>query len=245
MLVPQRNYSSPSYRYGFQGQEKDDEIKGNGNSLNYKFRMHDPRIGRFFAMDPLAKKYPWYTPYQFSGNKVIHMVELEGLEEATPEYVKETSMVLLDKANETATSRTNEENLALEESLQTWCQVQDWAGMLGKDISQYAAVSWAEGKGGYDIFDYKKAYNFLNFHSIDESIRSDFRSQLSELVDDVSSGEYSFTIQNTKRRSQTGDGTLINDFSTATSSFEIISSGDFCVTVGGNGGFSFTGQVYS
>jgi len=42
--------------------------------------MHDPRVGRFFAPDPLEKKYPWYTPYQFSGNRVIDMVELEGLE---------------------------------------------------------------------------------------------------------------------------------------------------------------------
>ncbi len=81
MLVPQRNYSSPSYRYGFQGQEKDDEIKGSGNSLNYKFRMQDPRVGWFFAVDPLAAQYPWYTPYQFSGNKVIAFVELEGAEE--------------------------------------------------------------------------------------------------------------------------------------------------------------------
>ena len=81
MLVPNRNFQSPEYRYGFQGQEKDDEIKGDGNSLNYKFRMHDPRVGRFFAVDPLTKKYPFYSPYQFSGNKVIHAIELEGLEE--------------------------------------------------------------------------------------------------------------------------------------------------------------------
>src|SRR5690606_32514765 len=40
-----------------------------------------PRVGRFFAVDPLAKEYPWYTPYQFSGNKVIALNELEGLEE--------------------------------------------------------------------------------------------------------------------------------------------------------------------
>ena len=46
--------------------------------------MHDPRVGRFFAVDPLAPKYPWYTPYQFSGNRVIDMVELEGLEPAEP-----------------------------------------------------------------------------------------------------------------------------------------------------------------
>ena len=41
-------------RYGFQGQEKDNEIRGEGNSLNYKYRMHDARIGRFFALDPLS-----------------------------------------------------------------------------------------------------------------------------------------------------------------------------------------------
>ncbi|RFC54967.1 hypothetical protein [Brumimicrobium aurantiacum] len=46
------------YRYGFQGQGMDDEVKGKGNSVNYKHRMHDPRVGRFFAVDPLADKYP-------------------------------------------------------------------------------------------------------------------------------------------------------------------------------------------
>jgi RHS repeat-associated protein len=78
---PNRHESSDKYRYGFQGQEKDDEVKGEGNSINYKYRMHDVRVGRFFAVDPLTKKYPWYTPYSFSGNKVIHAIELEGLEE--------------------------------------------------------------------------------------------------------------------------------------------------------------------
>ena len=69
------------YRYGFQGQEKDDEIKnGEGTSLNYEYRMHDPRVGRFFAVDPLTSKYPHYSPYSFSGNRVIDNIELEGLE---------------------------------------------------------------------------------------------------------------------------------------------------------------------
>lgn len=68
------------YRYGFQGQEKDDEVKGEGNSVNYKYRMHDPRIGRFFAIDPLAPKYPHNSPYAFSENRVIDGIELEGLE---------------------------------------------------------------------------------------------------------------------------------------------------------------------
>ncbi|RED45628.1 RHS repeat-associated protein [Seonamhaeicola aphaedonensis] len=80
MLQPNRHGSSDSYRYGFQGQEKDDEVKGEGNSLNYKYRMHDPRVGRFFAVDPLASIYPWNSPYSFSENRVIDGTELEGLE---------------------------------------------------------------------------------------------------------------------------------------------------------------------
>lgn len=72
------------YIYGFQNQEVDPEIKGSGNSVNYKYRMHDPRLGRFFAVDPLTDEYPWNSPYAFSENNVIHMIELEGLEKADP-----------------------------------------------------------------------------------------------------------------------------------------------------------------
>jgi RHS repeat-associated protein len=80
MLVPNRHGSSNSYRYGFQGQEKDDEIKGEGNSLNYTFRMHDPRVGRFLSLDPLSSSYPHNSPYAFSENRVIDGMELEGAE---------------------------------------------------------------------------------------------------------------------------------------------------------------------
>ncbi|PCI98236.1 MAG: hypothetical protein COB15_06210 [Flavobacteriales bacterium] len=80
MLMPGRHDAIGGYRYGFQGQESDDELKGEGNSVNYKYRMHDARLGRFFAVDPLAKEYPELTPYQFSANQPIHAGELEGLE---------------------------------------------------------------------------------------------------------------------------------------------------------------------
>ncbi|OWP73989.1 RHS repeat-associated core domain-containing protein, partial [Flavobacterium oreochromis] len=97
-LVPNRHGYSKDYRYGFQGQEKDDQIKGEGNSLNYEYRMHDPRVGRFFATDPLTAKYPYYSPYQFSGNRVIDMIELEGLE-ATATKLHNVYFVKLENAN--------------------------------------------------------------------------------------------------------------------------------------------------
>ncbi|PKL80370.1 MAG: hypothetical protein CVV25_04365 [Ignavibacteriae bacterium HGW-Ignavibacteriae-4] len=80
MLMPDRNWSSEWYRYGFQGQEKDDELKGEGNSVNYTYRMDDTRLGRFFTIDPLAPTYPWNSPYAFSENRVIDGAELEGAE---------------------------------------------------------------------------------------------------------------------------------------------------------------------
>jgi hypothetical protein len=42
--------------------------------------MHDTRLGRFFAIDPLSSKYPWNSTYAFSENRVIDGIELEGLE---------------------------------------------------------------------------------------------------------------------------------------------------------------------
>ena len=81
MVQPGRSYSSgDGYRYGFNGMEKDDEVKGAGNFLDFGARIYDPRLGRFFSIDPLAPDYPWNSPYAFSENRVVDAVELEGLE---------------------------------------------------------------------------------------------------------------------------------------------------------------------
>ena len=75
-----RTANSGEYRYGFQNQEVDNDIKGEGNSVNYKYRMHDPRVGRFFAVDPLAHNFPYNGLYNFSENIVVMFIELEGLQ---------------------------------------------------------------------------------------------------------------------------------------------------------------------
>ncbi|QLH44307.1 MAG: hypothetical protein HWD58_00920 [Bacteroidota bacterium] len=43
------------YRFGFNGQEKDNEIKGTGNSLAFEARIYDNRLGRWLSLDPLQK----------------------------------------------------------------------------------------------------------------------------------------------------------------------------------------------
>lgn len=69
-----------SYRYGYNGKEKDDEVKGEGIVYDYGFRIQDARLGRFFSMDPLTRNYPQLTPYQYASNMPIWAIDLDGLE---------------------------------------------------------------------------------------------------------------------------------------------------------------------
>jgi len=52
MLEPGRSWNAGNYRYGFNGQEKSDEIKGEGNSYTAQFWEYDPKIGRRWNLDP-------------------------------------------------------------------------------------------------------------------------------------------------------------------------------------------------
>jgi len=48
---------------------------------DYGFRLYNSAIAKFLSVDPLAPDYPWYTPYQFAGNKPINSIDIDGLEE--------------------------------------------------------------------------------------------------------------------------------------------------------------------
>ena len=79
-LVQVSNKLNDGYRFGYNGQEKDNEIAGEGNEIEFKYRLYDPRIGKFKSTDPLHKSYPWNSDYAFAENRVIDGIDLEGLE---------------------------------------------------------------------------------------------------------------------------------------------------------------------
>jgi RHS repeat-associated protein len=73
------NADTSGYRYGFNGKEDDGET----GTQDYGMRIYKPELGRFLSVDPLYKSYPWYTPYQFAGNKPVWATDIDGLEENT------------------------------------------------------------------------------------------------------------------------------------------------------------------
>ncbi|MBL1144084.1 MAG: RHS repeat-associated core domain-containing protein [Bacteroidetes bacterium] len=67
-----------AYTYGFNGMERDDEVKGSGNSYDFGARMLDPRLGRWFAVDPQAARGAQYSPYGYSFNNPIAFSDPDG-----------------------------------------------------------------------------------------------------------------------------------------------------------------------
>ncbi|MBK6729696.1 MAG: hypothetical protein IPG60_01620 [Bacteroidetes bacterium] len=83
MLTPGRNWSAGSeYRFGFGGQEKDDEVYGNGNLNTALFWEYDTRLGRRWNVDPVVN--PYKSPYATFENNPIYFTDIHGDTEDGP-----------------------------------------------------------------------------------------------------------------------------------------------------------------
>ena len=78
MLEEGMSGSSGGYRYGYNGKEMDNELKGEGNSVDYGARMYDPRLGRFMSRDPLFRNYPDISAYIYANNTPIVAIDNNG-----------------------------------------------------------------------------------------------------------------------------------------------------------------------
>lgn len=80
MSMINRGFSVDKYRYGFNGQENEREISGTGNSLSFEARIYDSRLGKWYSLDPLQKKYPKESNYAFTSNSPILFMDNDGLD---------------------------------------------------------------------------------------------------------------------------------------------------------------------
>jgi RHS repeat-associated protein len=87
MLMPgnasttlRRQYSlnSYDYRYGFNGKEGDDEVKGDDNQVDFGARPYDPRSGRWLSVDPMDGSFPDLSPYASANNSPIVVKDVDG-----------------------------------------------------------------------------------------------------------------------------------------------------------------------
>src|SRR5690554_2477713 len=65
-----------AYRYGYNTQERVDEVSGKGNNYTAEFWEYSPRIGRRWNVDPVVK--PHESPYATFANNPIWFVDPNG-----------------------------------------------------------------------------------------------------------------------------------------------------------------------
>jgi len=121
MLIAERSWQAGGYRYGYNGKENDNEVKGTGNSIDYGARIYDPRVARFQSPDPLKDRLPGKSNYMYAGNNPIVYIDYQGGFELSPtlqEQYPRTTLVLKSM-----------EKLANDEALLK--AFEDWTGMPG------------------------------------------------------------------------------------------------------------------
>jgi len=79
MQMPGREFNGGGYRYGFNGKENDNEVKGEGNQIAFEARIYDPRLGCLLSCDPLEDKYPYQSTYVFAHNNPVALIDYLGM----------------------------------------------------------------------------------------------------------------------------------------------------------------------
>ena len=74
--MPGRSFNQNSYKYGFNGKENDKET----GYQDYGMRMYNPKLARFFSVDPFVRTFSYFSPYQYAANDVIRCIDIEGAE---------------------------------------------------------------------------------------------------------------------------------------------------------------------
>lgn len=80
MEEPGKSMSAIPYPYAFNRKRMENVELYTSDQYDYGVRYYDARVGRFYSVDPLARKYRELTPYQFASSMPIDGIDLDGEE---------------------------------------------------------------------------------------------------------------------------------------------------------------------
>ena len=76
--LDRRSWTDKNYRYSFNSMEKDDEVKGGGNHIDFGARAYDSRLAKFLSLDRFTSKFIDMSPYSYSSNSPIFSMDING-----------------------------------------------------------------------------------------------------------------------------------------------------------------------
>lgn len=102
--MPGRSFGTEEYKFGFNGMECDDDIKGEGNSYTTELRILDTRLGKWLSLDPMMAKFPWQSPYASMDNSPIIILDPTGGEGVDNIYAHSDGHVYIQRTNDPTNS---------------------------------------------------------------------------------------------------------------------------------------------
>lgn len=193
-----RTASLGTMRYAFNGQQKEDAVRGIGFHYDFGARRYDPIYGSFWSTDPLAGKYPHISPYAFVANNPIIYNDPDG-KDYTLRINHETKTIVVVATYYTVKGNADTYNDALR-------SVKFWNDQSGK--YQYA-VGRGKNSQLYDVnFDLKvmeveSPSLQLNYDRQDVSI-----SNWEKLTPDKSSNVFNVLLDTDRRFSDHENGNI-------------------------------------
>ncbi|NEN25813.1 hypothetical protein G3O08_20190 [Cryomorpha ignava] len=125
-------------RYRYNGKEKDEE----SGLYEYGQRYYAPWLCRFVSVDPIAEDYPFYSSYNYAGNKPISKVDIDGLqEEGAPKF--DSGNKDFDKVANQAINDAGAENVDI--------QIHSIDGIIEGRITTNSATAFFDNNGFFSL----------------------------------------------------------------------------------------------
>ena len=88
-IKPLDKEGKPDHRFTYNGKELEEET----GYLDYHARQHDPQLGRFMSVDPLAEKFHSFSSYIYVADNPINFIDPDGREWKVGFQLKEDGSV--------------------------------------------------------------------------------------------------------------------------------------------------------
>ena len=91
-ISSQTSFGSEKTTFTFSNKELDDEAGVNWHYFGARY--YDAEIGRWLSQDPLAAKYPSYSPYNYCANNPLKFIDINGDSINVDDNLKDNKAVL-------------------------------------------------------------------------------------------------------------------------------------------------------